>query len=627
MLQNIPALAISILTHLLVLLGLAWWKHSLPAPPPELLIETVITEERPQEEFVQEMSIHTEVSQTLSVTAGGVVTGQIGSTNANPIDAQNIEVSDALKEPRINIKQFARISTPGLGDLNVDLGEGEVSGETGARVEGYGAAMHRLTQELRRMMRRQRVLVVWLFDASNSLKDDRREIQENFHKVYEELEIARRQDEKTGQKHHLLETMICSYGAKLEKLLPNPTADLKQIKSAIGQVQDDESGKEMTFSSIRAVVDEYGRMAAATNRKLAVVVLTDETGDDVEQLEKTIVRCKLYKSPVYFLGREAIFGYPYTYVRWRHKESGRTFSVRVDRGPETAMPECLQYNGFGGRRDGTSSGFAPYAQARLVKESGGIFFLLQTKEKDLGGRSVYENLTRKFDDIRMKQYEPNLTSVREYVTERNRSEFRDSIWKIILRLNPHLDNELNLAWGFPMDHDRFRQKARGEFNRGVRALDLMNKAIKKLEEIRPQRDLEKDPRWRAAYDLVYAQLLAIRVRVFQFLLALDHHVETKPLPKNPKANGWHRVNSGQLLKPSDKQVKQTGVDLKELELQRKRALDMFARIIEEHPGTPWAQRAEQERRWAFGIRFVGHFYDPKYYNPQTGGAKITVPNF
>ena len=50
-----------------------------------------------------------------------------------------------------------------------------------------------MTEELLRMMRQQPVLVVWMFDASNSLKDDRAEIVANFHKIYDELRIA--QDE------------------------------------------------------------------------------------------------------------------------------------------------------------------------------------------------------------------------------------------------------------------------------------------------------------------------------------------------------------------------------------------------------------------------------------------------
>ncbi len=188
---NAPALVISIVMHLMMLAGMFCWQIVTELPKPKLVVETVFMEERPQEEFTQEMMIDTSTSQTLAVTAGGTVTGQLGSAAATPMATQNIEKSDALKEPTINVTQFASVSLPGIGDVNLDLGEGEVSGEIGARVDGYGAAMHRMTHELRRMMRQDQVLAVWLFDETKSLEDERQEISENFQKIYEELDIRR----------------------------------------------------------------------------------------------------------------------------------------------------------------------------------------------------------------------------------------------------------------------------------------------------------------------------------------------------------------------------------------------------------------------------------------------------
>ena len=147
----------------------------------------------------------------------------------------------------------------------------------------------------------------------------------------------------------------------------------------------------------------------------------------------------------------------------------------------------------------------------------------------------------------MKQYEPNLPPTREYVADRDKSHFRKMVWTIILKLNPNLDGELNLAWDFPIDLEGFRKTGAESFGRGVRALQLMNVAIAELEKNRPERDLEPDARWRAAYDLVYGQLLAFRVRVFQYLLAMDNHLKTDPKPKDPKSNHWHRDYRGEMI--------------------------------------------------------------------------------
>ncbi|MCA9081458.1 MAG: VWA domain-containing protein, partial [Planctomycetaceae bacterium] len=534
-----------------------------------------------------------------------------------------IETSEALKDPEVRVTTIGDISIPGVGELAVDLGEGEVSGEVGARVEGYGVAMHRITQEITRMMRQQPVIAVWLFDASNSLKDDRAEIRDNFHKIYEELNIAKQQATQKGQKYAALETMICSFGAGVTKLMPRPTDELEAIKKAIDDIKEDESGKEMSFSSIQAVIDEYATGATRTDRKLVIIMLTDETGEDDDKLEEVIAKAERFKTPVYFMGREAIFGYPYAHVRWIDPEFGLHHWIRVDRGPETAFPECLQYNGFGGRWDSASSGFGPYGQVRLAKKSGGIFFMLSTEEKDLIGSAA--RLERKYDDLAMKEYEPLLLARREYEAGRSKNQFRQTIWQVIVALNPHLDGQLNLQWRhFDTDNEEFARQGKAQFDKAVRAIAKVNEGIKRLESIRELRGSEREQRWRAAYDLAYAQLLSYRVREFQYLLVLDKHAKEQPLPKDPKHNNWDFGHDREMLTPDAQQVAASKVDVDELKAQQQKAIEMYDFVIKEHPGTPWAQRAQQEKGWGFGLKLHSYFWDPKYNDPK---YQARVPKF
>jgi hypothetical protein len=78
---------------------------------------------------------------------------------------------------------------PGLDRLGDDLGSEQVLGEPGALVEGYGPALDRLTQELARLMRQNKILVVWLFDESESMRDDQKDLQGRIQRVYEELKL------------------------------------------------------------------------------------------------------------------------------------------------------------------------------------------------------------------------------------------------------------------------------------------------------------------------------------------------------------------------------------------------------------------------------------------------------
>ena len=127
------------------------------------------------------------------------------------------------------------------------------------------------------------------------------------------------------------------------------------------------------------------------------------------------------------------------------------------------------------------------------------------------------------------------------------------------------------------------------------------------------RTCSKEPseRWRANYDLMHAQCLAYRVRLFQLLLSLDSHQKAKPIPKDPKNNHWdiHRIH--ELLEPDKEQIRVTKVDMAELKKQLDTAKAEFQAVIKDHPRTPWARRAQWELSGGFGLKFVESFWDPR----------------
>ena len=516
----------------------------------------------------------------------------------------------------------------GLSDLGTDLGEGEVGGEVGAAVEGYGAALSRVTQEIVRHMRKEKVLVVWLFDESESMKDDQQEIKNQFHKVYEELGIVEKEDaeirKSAAKDKEILQTVIYGYGAKLHELMKAPSSDLKDIRSAIDKIALDETGLENTCMAVSAVVDKFGPTARRQKRKLLIVLVTDESGNDGQSIDATIDKVKRYEVPVYIMGREAVFGYPYASIRWIDPKTSLHFWLQIDRGPETAMPEALQYDGLHARHDSYSSGFGPYEQVRLAKESGGIFFVLPGEEENLIGQEAID--LRKFAFYDLKEYVPWLVSRREYVEDRKKSKFRETLWEVIVALNPYLDSELNIQEShYPFSKEDFQKAGKVSFDRGVRALALMNEAEKRLAKIKPLRASEESTRWRANYDLMHAQILAYRVRLFQALLALDQHAASPMVPKNKTSNEWHLSRTPKMLAPDARVVKATKIDMEELKKQEQTAREMLAEVIKNHPKTPWANRANFELAHGFGFQIIEGFRDPRYRDIGKLGIKVPKP--
>ena len=91
-----------------------------------------------------------------------------------------------------------------------------------------------------------------------------------------------------------------------------------------------------------------------------------------------------------------------------------------------------------------------------------------------------------------------------------------------------------------------------------------------------------EPRWRASYDLAMGRVLAMRVRAFGYNSVLAQ-MKVAPQPfKKEGNNAWRLV-------PSD--TIDAGPQVKDWAEEAKKYL---TRVIDEHPGTPWAMLAERE---------------------------------
>lgn len=638
---NYSALSTSILVHGILLGALAMMQNVILNGTPEIVLETVFDEERQQEEFAKELDAETDIAETQNFMIGGAVSTAVGGSGAPAVNQQQIEESETLKEIDF-APQASNITLPGESIIGQDLGIGEVNGEVGAMVEGYGAALSRLTQELIRLMRQRKVMVVWLFDESNSMKDDQQEIAAQFHKVYEELGIQTRQDKVLKQSDEVLLSAILSFGKGIHELTAKPTTNINEVRAAIDQIPIDESGDENLCGAIMQSVEKYGKMAVSQNRQLIIIVVSDESPSDTADdnpreygdLEATIRVCEKAKSPVYLLGRESIFGYPYARIRWQDPVFGLNHWVSINRGPETARPECLLWNGLHARHDSSPSGFGPYSQVRLCKETGGIFFMLPGEEENLVGRPAAIE-ARKFQAIAMKEYEPLLMPRKDYEQERNKRDFRQACWNVILGLNPYIENKLNLqTWHFSIEPAEFQKQGFAQFEKAAYAMSQLDLAIKMLDQVREKRAAEDSQRWRACYDLLYAQCIAYRVRIFQYMLALDDHGQKGEKPKDPKHNRWDIYGQKQHVYPNETQFelikKHFGIKgtrdeyLKDLDKQRQMANDAFDFVVKEHDGTPWSASAKADKDRGFGFAFRSHFHDPRYAEV---GARIKVPKF
>jgi len=437
--KELPTVLVSLAIHLVAIIALWLIPYAVAAVDDALVIETVMEDdERDYDEIMQELDDQKEIAESVNFIAGSVSTN-VGGSEAPLSQQTKVELNDVIAEPDIAVRPVMD-SLPGVDSLTTELGEAAVTGEVGAIVAGYGAALDRMTAELLRMMRSQKLTVVWLFDESESMKDDQQELKERIFRVYEELKVVETDPAAAGPGRRkkklkdVLETSITSFGARWSIHTPKPTNDPRVVMSAIDRIPIDRTGRENMCAAIKQAVTKY-RGVTRSKRKLVIVVVSDESGDDGGKVEEVIEQCKIVKAPVYILGRESVFGSLYAFKRWRHPDTGHTHYLPIHRGPETPFAEQLQYDGYGKRRDSHMSGFGPYEQVRIARDTGGIFFQLPHEEADLNDLD-----NRKNDMLNLREYLPNLDSRRAYAEGRNRSKFRQAIWDVIVQLNPYEAN-------------------------------------------------------------------------------------------------------------------------------------------------------------------------------------------
>ena len=155
--------------------------------------------------------------------------------------------------------------------------------------------------------------------------------------------------------------------------------------------------------------------------------MTDESGDDGADVEEARQALKRNQIPLYVIGRQSLFGYPYAHHRFEDPVTHDVYHPLIRRGPETADLELYQWDGLYDRWDEQPSGFAPYELARLTKESGGIYFVLPSEEfMRVRHREQAYSITQ------LKEYLPEYDNRMTYVEKRNASPLRQTLHAIVM---------------------------------------------------------------------------------------------------------------------------------------------------------------------------------------------------
>jgi hypothetical protein len=601
------AFSTSMIVHiiLLLILGLVVSRTEIQQMLNPLTASVETPPEMLNQELDQKLTASTELSLTSSSPANivsGQATGGAAGVNEPSFDTR---VAENAQGPAVKVGDVAVLTRRG-SSLTVATPEGTL-GEPAAVVDSYADAMDRITQEILLQLSKNKVLLVWCFDQSESMKDDQQEIRDRIEKVYKELGLS------SASQGDALLTAVASFGKETMIHTQKATSDLARIREAINAVPVDETGEEMMCTAVGTAIEYFRKYATSGQRQMMFVLVSDESGnmqDNFEHLEAAIATAKAARCICYALGRESVFGYPFAYMRWIDPVTKIGFWLRIDRGPETPMPEQLQTDGFTHRYDAHPSGFGPYEQVRIAQQTGGIFFMLPSLESNL-----VRGEKRKYELEMMRPYLPDLSARQDYINERDKHPDRAKIWEVIADLNPWdkaRGKDVVVQLHFPIDPPVFAQHVARNLVSAERLVRYLQHNEEELAKIKKLRDREASPRWRANYDLIYAQTIAYRVRLYEYGYYLTEFMKnpkpiTNPLGPNKKTNHWDIRTRAKLLQPDKHKA---DIDL---------ATQLLKEVMKDHPGTPYAARAEWELKRGFGVELIEDYDDPR-------GVNVKRPN-
>ena len=561
-----PAWVVSLGIHMMILMVLSTVVYY----PPTNLIKMALTTEMVSENVDPVVLDNVQVD---TIGSAGEVNLSTSSLSGSPDRTEAVQkeveekVTDQIAPVTVNVALADDVQEMTQSDLVQKVNNaGAASTESTGGTQG---AIDRITFELLASLRERKTLVLWLFDASLSLKTRRDLIADRFENVYRQLEAL----DGASSKH--LKTAVATFGEKTQILTPEAVDGIQDVVPLVRKIKNDESGKENTFATAVTVGKKFQNFAANSGRKMIVIIVTDEKGDDAPQyLEEAITLFRKPGTRVFVVGNSSPFGKEKGYVTWTYsaEEGGGSEDLPVDQGPETVFADSLRLPFFGVNGydlDRMSSGYGPYALTRLCSETGGVYLIAE----DVNGK--------RYDQHVMRNYQPDYRPIRvvEQDIKKNKAKYAlvEAATKTVVDAIPAP------RLSFPANNDNELREAISEAQKPMAVSDAkINLMLGILEAGEKDREKITEPRWQAAYDLAIGRALAMRARTLGYNTILAE-MKLTPKPFTKKGNNQWNL----------KLAKEVNA-VPEVKKKASRAAMYLKRVIDQHPDTPWAEIAERE---------------------------------
>ena len=550
---------------------------------PAIQIEQPVSE--PEPEFIFEPE-ELEVSDVDLKELGAL--SERGVTVAEAISSNKADIPFIPPPQNMLVPKSVRIEPvtfESMGPNEVDqLIETVVGVNVGVAATGASGAIDRLSLEIARSLEDAPTTVCWVFDQSVSLAGQRQEIASRLKRVFRELSHDSQGDAPAG-----LTNLVLAYGQRFKFIVNKPTRVSSEVVEAIQGIEVDNSGVEKTFTAIRAAAERLSVTRRVGRSNGMIIVFTDEVGDDQSLADQVATICRRLGVSVCVVGVPAPFGQ--RFIEMKYVEFDPTYAsvedwAVVEQGPETLFPEAIQISENSLSNEAIDSGFGPFSLSKLCYQTGGVYIAVHAN-RNLRGRvpdrataPMSSRIRYFFDQELLRDYQPDYVSATKLRQKVASNAAKQSLVTAAAATN--LRPMVSPETVFPKKSEGELANLLSLAQRSAAVLQPRVDAIySQLVRGLPDRERIEEERWKAGFDLAMGRILAMKVRTDAYNLMLARAKSGMQFQR-PKSDTW-------VLRPSD--VVNVG---SRTEKYADQAREYLRKVVEDHPGTPWAFLAKRE---------------------------------
>jgi len=434
-------------------------------------------------------------------------------------------------------------------------------------------AVDQIALEIRDALQLHKTLVVLLLEQTSRAESLAGQVADQFDHIFHELGTS-----QPGR----LEVAVVGYSNEVNLIAPDPTGDVAQIEVSLSTAKETKGDKAALFAAVNRAVEKFLSYRMHGD-EVIFVVAGNSPADDLDMADAAIKSLKKAAVPVYGIGPALPFGSPRFKVAAQRRA---TSTGENDRQYESLFPERIQLSLSGNQNtaDLNDSGYGSFGVERLCRQTEGNFFRLHTARPQ--GWAVDPSA----GDIKgelLAKYAPDYVDEAQYQHLLDENKCRLALHNAAML--PPAEGLGQVTTDFPKQKDEAALAKM--ITNAQKAAAIDDQPLQRLYDalVAGEADRPKltGARWQAGYDLAMGQVLAAKARLdgYNAILAI---IKQGKAFANPDSTNW-------VLEPANENAAGSVLDK-----MAKKSRTYLQRVVDDHPGTPWAAVAERELRYPAG---------------------------